>query len=747
MSLFEELKRRNVFRVGIAYAVVAWLMLQVADVMIDNIGAPDWLFGSILLVLAIGFPVVLVFAWAFELTPEGIKRESDVDRRHSITPRTGRKLDRAIIIVLALALAWFAWDKFSPGSAPQSVGEPALADASQSEKDSKDDPENDVDSQSQASRDQSIAVLPFVNLSANQDNEYFSDGLSEELLNLLARVDGLKVAARTSSFKFKDSDADIGEIGARLNVGTVLEGSVRRAGDQVRITAQLIKVNDGFNLWSQTYDRELDNIFAVQDEIANAIVDALRLPLLGEDQQTVAAVQSASFEAYDLYLLGKHHARAITGEGFEKAIDYLSRAVELDPAFVPGWSELASAYLLAADFGGRDMNESLPLAQAAIDRALALDPRSADALTAQGLLLNYAGSGSESAAFYERALAADPDQVGALIRLAQTLANDDPERALALAERALALDPLADLTRSITIVATRAARDRASAKRRFDAFLAEDPDNASLIETWANVERFSGNLADAIQGYRRVWDLRPGDTFPAFQIALCYLDLGQGVLAERWAHRARARGADTIWTLRADRTLQWYRGEWETLLLEMTDLSQTPLGGNSDIVAGIGDVLLQLGRADEAEARYREALDMLDVDQASPPGDTEAELLLHIASVSPEGPERERLLARSRERLAHLRSLSEDRWQTTRLAASIAALQGDRDTLFTELERSVDLGYRGAWRLERSLLLRDWRDDPRFREIIGRLNRISREQLAQLEAAGPDPDPTRDTSS
>ncbi|NNE04399.1 MAG: adenylyl cyclase, partial [Xanthomonadales bacterium] len=339
MSFIKELKRRNVFKVGIAYAVVAWLILQVADVMIDNIGAPDWLFRAIVLVLALGFPLVLVFAWAFELTPEGIKREKDVDRSQSIAPQTGQKLNYAIMAVMALALGYFIWDKFS-ASAPEPV-----ASASDEQV-----------------IDKSIAVLPFVNMSADENNEYFSDGLSEELLNLLAKVDGLKVAARTSSFKFKNSDDDIADIGQKLNVATILEGSVRKHGNQARITAQLIKVDDGFHLWSETYDRNLDNIFQVQDEIARAIVDALKLPLLGQDEQAVAASSASSFEAYDLYLLGRHHYRQVNEQGFKKAVEYFTRATDVDPDYAPAWSGLADAYLGLSDYGDLALSESYALA-------------------------------------------------------------------------------------------------------------------------------------------------------------------------------------------------------------------------------------------------------------------------------------------------------------------------------------------------------------------------------------------------
>ena len=239
-TFFEELKRRNVVRVGVVYLIAAWLLAQVADLMLENFHAPEWVIQAILVVLIIGFPIALIFAWAFEMTPEGIKKEKDVDRSESITHVTGRKIDFTIIGVMALALTYFIYDKFlatpdiaTVATAPAEVAEPL-------------------------EKEKSIAVLPFVNMSGDAENEYFSDGISEEILNALAKVKELKVAGRTSSFSFKGQNQDLRQIGETLGVEHILEGSVRKDGNQIRITAQLIQVEDGFHLWSESYDRELD---------------------------------------------------------------------------------------------------------------------------------------------------------------------------------------------------------------------------------------------------------------------------------------------------------------------------------------------------------------------------------------------------------------------------------------------------------------------------------------------------------
>ena len=233
MSFFDELKRRNVFKVVIAYVVSSWLVAQVAELAADSFGAPDWVMKMFITLLALGFPFVIIFSWAFEMTPEGIKKEKDIDRSQSVTATTGQRLNHTIIGLLVLALGYFVFDKFVTTPDGGQLVQATTPKSAESE------------------QDNSIAVLPFVNMSDDSANEYFSDGLSEELLNLLAKIPELKVAARTSSFHFKGKTGDVADIGKQLKVAHVLEGSVRKSGNQVRITAQLVKTADGYHLWSE----------------------------------------------------------------------------------------------------------------------------------------------------------------------------------------------------------------------------------------------------------------------------------------------------------------------------------------------------------------------------------------------------------------------------------------------------------------------------------------------------------------
>ncbi|NNE06718.1 MAG: adenylyl cyclase, partial [Xanthomonadales bacterium] len=307
MSLLEELKRRNVIRVAVAYVVVAWLLAQVLELVFDSFGTPDWVMKTVLALLAAGLALAVFFAWAFELTPEGLKREKEVDRAQSITGQTGQKLNRVIIALMALALAYFAYDKFVLGGPPDAATLDSAAQAAAP-----------AATQTTPEPEKSIAVLPFVDMSPEQDQDYFTDGLTENLLNALARLNELKVAGRTSSFAFKGKNEDLRSIGAQLGVAHVLEGSVQKSGERVRITAQLINAEDGYHLWSESYDRTLDDIFAVQDEIANEVAQAMQIALLGNRIESPPADSQHSGTAYNLYLKGLYELNRGTLESNQR---------------------------------------------------------------------------------------------------------------------------------------------------------------------------------------------------------------------------------------------------------------------------------------------------------------------------------------------------------------------------------------------------------------------------------------------
>ena len=363
MSFFAELKRRNVVRVGLAYIVIAWLLAQVAEFAFENFGAPEWVLKTVVVILLLGMPLVLFFAWAFELTPEGVKREKDVDRSQSITPQTGQKLNRLTIAVMALAIAYFAFDKFVMSNEAELRSEVAASQAS-------------------AEFQKSIAVLPFVDMSPGKDQEYFTDGLTENLLNALAQLNELKVAGRTSSFAFKNRNEDLRSIGEQLRVAHVLEGSVQKSGLQIRITAQLINADDGYHLWSETYDRTLEDIFAVQDEIANEVAKAMRVTLLGQGTGSKQSVSQDTGSAYNDYLKGHHEANRGNMQGHEQALIYFQRALQQDPNLALAWAGLADSQAYVTGYGNADFAAGYEEARTSALHALELDPNLPEAYVA-----------------------------------------------------------------------------------------------------------------------------------------------------------------------------------------------------------------------------------------------------------------------------------------------------------------------------------------------------------------------------
>ena len=407
MSFFNELKRRNVFRVGIAYLIGSWLLAQIAELLLDTFNAPEWTMKFIFVVLLIGFPIAIFFAWAFELTPDGIKKEKDVDRSKSRSQVTGQKLNNAIVGILVVALVYFAIDKFvlSPGRAQpgsdhfsqQASGQTTVT----SEKSALTPNDAAPTDAGPAINSKSVAVLPFVNMSSDPEQEYFSDGITEEIINALVKIPGLSVPARTSVFGFKGQHGDVRKIGEQLGVAHVLEGSIRSQGKQVRITAQLIKIDDGFHMWSETYDRKLDNIFVVQEEIAKAIATVLTGEL-GMDIDTVPN-KTVNMEAYDSYLQGRAllHKRGL--DNLDKAVALFKQTTELDPEFAPAWAAMALSYSVM------DLSpDLLALAIDTAEHALSLDPGNVDALNALASALRDSWRWSEAEPYFDRAMAIDP---------------------------------------------------------------------------------------------------------------------------------------------------------------------------------------------------------------------------------------------------------------------------------------------------------------------------------------------------
>ncbi len=445
-GILSELKRRNVIRMAGLYLVGAWLLTQVAATLLPVFEAPGWVMKTLVGILAVGFIPAMIFAWVFELTPDGLKRDADVVPSESIAPQTAQRMNRLIAALLVLAVVYFGVDKFvlapkREASLVETTSKTVAAKTVAS-----------IDAQNNKINPRSIAVLPFEDLSPGKDQEYFSDGMAEEILNVLAKVDSLNVASRTSSFQFKGREVGIPEIAKQLKVRHILEGSVRKAGSTVRITAQLIDTQTDRHLWSETFDRPLTttNIFTIQDEIANAIVKALgqSMAATADAKISVAAITD-NLSAYELFL----QARPMFAARYDldKADALLTRAVEQDPNFANAWEMRAALQFLMVDYGYSSA-KLVEVEQQALEfanRALAINPNSATAIASIAQLkrnaadeLRARGDYSAIIAAYKRALAIDPKNTSAMNWLGNTYRSlGDMNSALAMYSRCAQIDP------------------------------------------------------------------------------------------------------------------------------------------------------------------------------------------------------------------------------------------------------------------------------------------------------------------
>jgi TolB-like protein/Flp pilus assembly protein TadD len=500
MSLFSELKRRNVFRVAVAYLALAWLLTEVAGTLFPVFGIPDWGVRFVVVLFVLGFGPVLVFSWIYELTPDGLRRERDVVREASITHLTAKRLDLFTIALIVVALVFVAGDRL--WRATWLEGQPTVPPKTLADR----EPTTKTSTGEAAYPENSIAVLPFVNMSDDAANQYFADGVSEELLNLLAQIPDLRVIARTSSFAYKGKDATIPDIARELNVGHVLEGSVRKTGNKVRITAQLIRGDDSSHEWSATYDRTLVNIFAIQDEIASAVVKQLKVALLGP----APSVQEFDPDAYALYLKALYLARQDTLEAIEESNALFQEVLEIAPDFAAAWNGLAANYRVQTRAGRRPYDVGYGLVRDAANKALAIDQTYAPA---------YANLGWFAMDF-----------------------DGDLEAAAQLLQRALELEPT-----NLSIVADAAILARNLGRLKEASALLEyaldrDPANPAGYGRLGIIYYLAGNLDKAIASSRTALTLSPGLTRAHYQICEALLMKGDAEAALEVIHEEPQSG-------------------------------------------------------------------------------------------------------------------------------------------------------------------------------------------------------------
>ena len=691
-NLVEELKRRNVIRVGIAYLVAAWVVLQIADLVLENIGAPDWVMQTLMLVFALGFPVVLLFSWAFELTPEGIKREKDIPPGESITRHTAHKLDRMTVGLLFVVVLIVVVERMVPElDASEPEPEPVAA----------------------AVAEKSIAVLAFEDLSPEGNQEYFAEGISEELLNVLAQIPDLKVAGRTSSFAFKDQKRDLREIGEILEVAHILEGSVRTSGDRIRVTAQLVKADDGFHLFSKNYDRELTDIFDVQDDIAREIATALRSAILGD--QPVEKSIPTPVEAYEKYLQARQWIHSRDRHLMEEASVLLDEALAIDANYAPALAQKALAIMLLSNsdgaYGDIPLDVALRESRPLLDKALELDPDLAEAHAILGLWYSNGSrtSSEEAIASLRKSLSINPTNANANNWLASEIAGAESfNESLRLYEAVVERDPLyrPAFNNVIFHYVQIRSMDRAEALvRRVERIIGESP---NILFARGALSLANGQLATAVEELGRAYAFNTS----ASVVQLWYSNALQN-LGDYDAAVDVARTTNKLLPLE----LAGRSGEAVELFESLEGLLY-----DEGELRGIGDWMLLRGRPDELIAFLEEIAgegnDWL-AEQPRPDQLWGAGHLTNVAyalQATGRSEEAEHILAEMQEILDTQADYGANNMFFWWNKAEYAALTGDVEAMLSSLRKTIATGlYPTAGFFSASF--NPYRDDARFKEL------------------------------
>jgi TolB-like protein len=607
MSFFKELKRRNVVRVGIAYTVATWLLIQVTDTVFPRIGLPDSAVTLVIALLFLGFIPALIFAWAFEMTPDGIKREKEVDRTKSITPRTGRKLDRMIIGIMTVVIAFLILDRFVLTDDTESSNQTTQIQATTP----------DAGTESAIDTGPSIAVLPFVNMSGDADNEYFSDGLTETLLHMLAQLPELRVAARTSSFAFKGKDAGIEEISKALNVAHILEGSVQKSGNRVRITAQLIRAEDGFHVWSQNYDRTLEDIFAIQDEIANDVAGALDASLLGGKPRSMRSIETTSLSAYDHYLKAMEQQLISSYSSLEVAESQFKQALSADPDFVDAKLGLVRNYFLMRQTGLIDEaatgHKVTPLLRQIHD--LQPDNRLANAF--ELLLENDTPGVFIDEARREQILSDLRNLLPLLptdtfirrwVAFRLSSFHENHQDALAVIEAGLMIDPLSAKLYSTQGRIFQRMEDLDSATKAFQKAVQLEPDSPNHYGLLSALAGQQGDLVGRLNWMRKAAEVDPQDHELPFFLASALYWLQLPEEGDRWARKVAALAPASA----IARLTELRRALGMKNLSEALQLSRAMIDDKVGLRRGAyGDATWVYSNLMMAQGRAREAYDYL----------------------------------------------------------------------------------------------------------------------------------------
>ncbi len=732
MSLIAELKRRNVFRVAVAYLALAWLIIESASVLLPGFGVPDWAFRFVVIILALGFVPALVFSWAYEVTPEGLKRDSEAVRDDTTKVFTARRLDLLTIGMVVVALAIIVFDRFwlSPRNVDV-VASPAeiVADESQ---ESAADLFDTIDS---------IAVLPFANRSANPEDAFFVDGIHDDLLIHISQINALKTISRTSVMQYRDSTLSVPDIAGELGVAVILEGAVQRAGEQVRINVQLIDARTDDHIWAEVYDRQLtaSNIFAIQTEIAESIAAALQATLTPTARERIERIPTENLEALEAYFLGRQSMTTRRVEDLRRAADHLEEAVALDPGFALAHANLADTYLLLGGYFGMDMNESIALSATAAERALAIDPGLGAAHASVAKRLSQEGDSEAADASFRRAIELSPNYAPAYQWYGELLRGFEGriDEALEMSRRAMELDPKS----AIIVLDHGEVLERAGRPDEALHYYRQSVEIEPMLETGHRaigrvLATRLGQMDDALAVYEKLIRSNPGDTNTVRLIGLIFLELGDWQQAAFWHSRLRVSdGRPPDFEI----AMEMRRGNSEAALsaarrnLESRLVSPAALRLLRDEAIANGDFALARRIFEQAHPELFD-LDSLQVDWRN----REAAVDLAYLLLLTDAPDHAELLLEGSEAAI---AWGAQLWTLEAfpvLQARIDALRGDSAAAVGSLRHAADHGWRLHVRyfLESDPVLAPLHGDAEFEQLKAEIESDMAEQLARVQQRG-----------
>jgi TolB-like protein/Tfp pilus assembly protein PilF len=721
-AVLAELSRRKVLRTVGGYAVAVFAILQLMDAAVEPLRLPEWLPTVVVIALILGFPLVFLLAWQFDVTTAGIKRT-----RPAGLLTKAQSFIMFSVMLLGTAGLGFGFYQYYSG---MFQSEPQYASQSL------------VDQRAFAAPENSIAVLPFADLSESGDQVHFSDGIAEEILNLLAQVNGLHVAARTSSFAFRDPQKDIRDIGRLLNVSTVLEGSIRTAGNRIRMTAQLINVEDGYHIWSQSYDRELDDVFAIQDEVASNIAEALVDSFAGLTEKP--ATRTRNLAAFEAFRTGRLHWWRRSPQEIQKAIELFAKALEHDPSYAPAYAAIADSLVLLSLYGNITQMKAIERAQPMIEKALALDPESAEAFAALGLARMEIGQNDSAESALRQAVSLNPDYIPARLWLGNLLGKLGrvPEQGLVLQE-AMAIDPLNELLAINYAGNLYVQGDYDSARDLLDGLIQLRPDSPTLLRTLSGYAAGNGDLVEAFNYASRSYELEPESPVVIATMSKAWMELGEYDRSEQVLKTGLELAADNT-----DLKTQWY-----FLMLisgRIEEAERVVHEQYGDDVANLPERFqrfyhFQMGMINIIKGKLPQARDNLELainTDDSQVFDGDQLFTLTMASFlndhlgNPERAAEHLASAEKAIRRARINGIDDAGIYYTE--SSIFTLRGDYENAVQSLQEAYNRGWRQSWVLKLDNRLDPLREHPGFveleRQITEDISRARAEVLSQAVA-------------